>query len=88
MTSAINSVRRYMFLCYVYVLLGILYSSSRRVSIGLTLIPADASYSRKGLKPWHFVEFRFWHEADPKSPFKVILVKTMPIADEQATFTR
>lgn len=63
MTSAINSVRRYMFLCYVYVLLGILYSSSRRVSIGLTLIPADASYSRKGLKPWHFVEFRFWHEA-------------------------
>jgi len=63
MTSAINSVRRYMFLCYVYVLLGILYSSSRRVSIGLTLIPADASYSRKGLKPWHFVEFRFWHKA-------------------------
>jgi len=25
---------------------------------------------------------RFWHEANSKSPFTVVLVKAMPIADE------
>lgn len=28
------------------------------------------------------INVRYWHKADTKSPFKVNLVKTMPIADE------
>ncbi|KUQ97685.1 hypothetical protein CEO90_23350 [Klebsiella pneumoniae] len=50
-------------------------STIRVVGIDIDLCPIF-------LKQIFYRKVRSWHEADSKSPFTVILVKTMPIVDE------